>query len=221
MHERPRERLCNVGVAALSDAELLALLLGCSPLPNQTVVDLGREILQQTGGIQGLSHLGIFALQQLRGIGIAKGCRLTAAFELGRRAQRENRLRKVSLDSVAAVLQFLRGRFVGCQREELVVLLLDSRQQLLREVLITVGTTNCLSFHPRDLFNAAVRDMATALIMVHNHPGGDPTPSKADIELTKRCQQIGQLLGVPLMDHMIIGDGERYFSFCEAQLLGN
>jgi DNA repair protein RadC len=202
--ERPRERLLRHGPEVLSDAELVAIVLG-SGLAGENVVDLARRILEQHGGLPGLVRADARTLQRLRGVGAAKAAQLAAAVELGRRVQRLVPEDRPHLGSPEAVYAYVAGRFVGRTKEQLLVLALDTRGRLLGTPAVLGGTVLSVAVRPAEVFREAVVLEATGVILVHNHPSGDPTPSADDIRVTKQLAEAGALLGIDLVDHVIVG----------------
>lgn len=208
--ERPRERLLRHGALALSDAELLAVVLGTGhPSGGDTALGLGRRLL----GDRGLPQLvtgGVEALLAVPGMGEAKAARVMAALELGRRAWRVLPERPV-LSRPAEVVAAVADELAGADRERLLVLSADSKNRLLGYDVASVGTLDGAPVHPREVFKAAIRRSAASIALVHNHPSGDPTPSPQDRAITRRISRAGSLLGIPLLDHVIVGD-TRYVS---------
>lgn len=211
------ERLAQLGGAALSDGELLGILIGTG-VGGVNAVALGREVLGRGGSLAGVERMQMGELRRLPGLGLAKAARIVAALTLARRLNSEVAPAPL-IDSAAKAASYLSASMARLQRERLVVLLLDTRHRLLREIIVTEGSTNSLSVHPRDVFQPAVREMATGVLVAHNHPGGDPQPSREDDGLTARLQGVGELLGIPLVDHVIMGAGGRYFSYVEQRRL--
>lgn len=202
--ERPRERLFRHGTEILSDAELVALVLG-SGLSGENVVDLARRLLEQVGGLPGLVRADARALQRLRGVGVAKAAQLAAAIELGRRVQRLAPEDRPLLGSPEAVYGYVAGRFVGRTREQLLVLPLDTRGRLLGVPAVVPGSVMSVSIRPAEVFREAVIAEATGVILVHNHPSGDPSPSQDDIAVTRELAEAGRILGIDVVDHVIVG----------------
>ena len=219
--ERPREKLAARGASALSDAELIAILLRTG-VAGTNVVDLGREILQKFGSLTELSRCGIDELKTMRGIGRDKALHLVAAFQLGQRLARET-LSKQKIDSPELVNELLGHEMRMLRKEAMRVVLLDTRYHLIRVEEISTGTVNESIAHPREIFRPAVIASAYAVIVVHNHPSGDPSPSQADHSLTRRLAEAAELMQIKLLDHIIIGAhcaaGGGYFSFKEAGVL--
>jgi DNA repair protein RadC len=219
--ERPREKLLGRGAAALTDPELLAILLRTG-LPGANAVDVARQLLDRHGSLSGLSRCTVKEIASTRGIGAAKAIQLVAAFGLGQRLANE-RLARQKLDSPELVHDLVAAEMRTLHKESLRVILLDTRYHLLRMEEISLGSVNESIAHPRDVFRPAVISSAYAVIVVHNHPSGDPSPSQSDHSLTRRLAEAAELLQIKLLDHVIIGapaEGRLpYFSFKEAGVL--
>ena len=219
--ERPREKLLGRGAAALTDPELLAILLRTG-VPGLNAVDLARQLLERSGSLYGLSRCSVQEIASIRGIGAAKAIQLVAAFGLGQRLANE-RLARQKLDSPELVYDLVATEMRTLHKESLRVLLLDTRYRLVQMEEISVGSVNESIAHPRDVFRPAVISSAYAVIVVHNHPSGDPSPSQSDHSLTRRLAEAAELLQIKLLDHVIIGapaEGRLpYFSFKEAGVL--
>ena len=212
---RPRERLATRGPQVLSDAEVLGVLLGAGRGVADSL-ELGNRVLVQTGGLSGLVGSSIEELAEIDGIGSSKGARLLAAVEIGRRLAvlpPSTRPRIAGPEDVLAVAADMRH----LDKEHFRALVLNVKHQLLRTVDISIGSLTTSVVHPRELFRAAIRHNGAALVAVHNHPSGDVTPSVADVELTRRLAKAGQLLGIELLDHVILGDG-RFLSLKQQRL---
>ena len=217
-NDRPRERLWALGPSALTTAELLAILLGTGG-GGQDVLELAWGLLEVSdGSLRRLAQRPNAELLRTPGIGPTKAARLVAAFELGTRAAREERPPVQRIREPEDVLRLFGSRLRDLQVEEFHLLALDSQSQVLREVLITRGLLNSSLVHPREVFRAAIAEAAAGIIVVHNHPSGDPTPSAEDRAATKQLVSAGRLLDVPLYDHVIIA-GDRFVSFATAGLL--
>lgn len=216
--ERPREKLIAHGASALSDSELIAILLRTG-LPGANAVEVARQLLQRYGSLAALSRCGASELELIPGIGPAKALHLVAAFGLGHRLARETVIRQ-KLDSPEVVHDLVAPEMRTLHKESLRVLLLDTRYNLVRMEEVSRGSVNESIAHPRDVFRAAVIASAFAVIVVHNHPSGDPSPSQADHSLTRRLADAAELLQIKLLDHIIIGapaEGRLpYFSFKES-----
>ncbi len=211
--EQPRERLRDLGPAALSDSELLAILLRTG-VKGHTVLDLARDLLVGYQGLHGLLRATFGELAQEHGVGPAKAAQVKAALELGRRlliAAPEERPQIRSPEDVAALLMAEMGHL---DQEQLRVLLLDTRHQIIRQVVVYQGNVNTSLVRVGELFRGAVRENCAAVIIAHNHPSGDPTPSPEDVAITKEIVAAGRLLDVEVLDHLIVGR-QRYVSMRE------
>jgi DNA repair protein RadC len=211
--ERPRERLLRDGPEALSDAQLLAILLRVGRL-NSSAVDVAMELLRQTDGLQGLANRGVDELCRISGIGPAKTAQLKAAIELGKRVLATPLSTKTLITSSADLYRYYHPRLRDLRREVFKVVLMDAKHAIIRDATVSEGSLTFSIVHPREVFNLAVRESAAAVIFIHNHPSGDPTPSEEDRMLTARLVEAGELLGIQVLDHLIIGDGE-YVSFAD------
>lgn len=216
--DRPRERLWSLGASALTTAELLAILIGTGA-PGQDVMGLAASLLELSeGSLRRLAQRPAAELLRSPGIGPTKAGRLMAAFELGSRTAREERPPVQRIREPEDVIRLFGTRLRDLQVEEFHLLALDSQSQVLREVLITRGLLNSSLVHPREVFRAAIAEAAAGIIVVHNHPSGDPTPSAEDRAATKQLVSAGQLLDVPVYDHVIIA-GDRFVSFAAIGLM--
>ena len=216
--DRPRERLWSLGPAALTTAELLAIVLGTGG-GGQDVLELAARLLELTeGSLRRLAQRPGAELLRCAGIGPTKAARVIAAFELGARTVREERPAVQRIREPEDVIRLFGSRLRDLPVEEFHLIALDSQSQVLREVLITRGLLNSSLVHPREVFRAAIAEAAAGIIVVHNHPSGDPTPSAEDRAATRQLASAGQLLDVPLYDHVIIA-GDRFVSFATAGLL--
>ncbi len=217
--ERPREKLLQRGAQVLSVAELLALVLRTGDATSKmSALDHARLLLEQFGSLQQLAGASLSEVQQVKGIGPAKAAELQAVFEIARRFQEQPLRAGCRYSQPQEVYQHFRGRLADRKRELFIVLLLDSKNRLLREVQISEGSLTASIVHPREVFAAVVRESAAALLLVHNHPSGDPTPSREDREITLRLKEAGELMGVRVLDHIVIGS-EGYVSFADRGLL--
>jgi DNA repair protein RadC len=211
--DRPRERLSALGPASLSDAELVALLLG-SGRPGQNVVELANELLAGIGGLSGLGQAEEAELCRLPGIGTARAAVLRAALELGRRVVGSRPERGRRLGAAAEVWAHYRARLALAPIEEFWVLGLDVRHRLIFETCIARGSLTGVEVHPREVFRPLIRVAAAAAIFCHNHPSGDPSPSRQDLELTARLRDVGELCGIALLDHVVVA-ADGYTSLAE------
>jgi DNA repair protein RadC len=219
--ERPREKLAAHGAAALADSELVAILLRTG-MVGANAIDVARELLRRHGSLRGLSRCNVDELAKVPGVGFAKAVQLAAAFDLGNRLARET-LANQKIDSPELVNELVGGEMRMLRKEAMRVVLLDTRYHLIRTEGVSTGTVNESIAHPRDVFRPAVIASAYAVIVVHNHPSGDPSPSQADHSLTRRLAEAADLMQIKLLDHIIIGsqsnNGPGYFSFKEAGVL--
>jgi len=213
--ERPRERLLENGPHSLTDAELLAVILRTGRA-GKSAVDLGRETIRKHGSLRSLSRRDAGELSRDSGFGPAKAAAIVAAFELGRRAAAESEKPRARFRSSADVAAHFLPLTRGLKREVFRVLMLDSAHRIMGTRTITVGTLNLAVVHPREAFRAAVVESAAALVLMHNHPSGDPSPSEEDIRLTRQFVRAGEDLGIPVLDHVILGEG-RHYSFADSK----
>lgn len=219
--ERPREKLAAHGASSLSDAELIAILLRTGKI-GANAIEVARDLLKQHGSLRELSRCSVDELAKIAGVGFAKAVQLAAAFDLGNRLARES-LANQKIDSPELVDQLVGGEMRMLRTEEMRVILLDTRYRLIRVEHVSSGTVNESIAHPREIFRPAVIASAYAVIVVHNHPSGDPSPSQADHSLTRRLAEAAELMQIKLLDHIVIGaqanKGPAYFSFKEAGVL--
>ena len=205
--EKPREKLLRDGPETLSTVEVLAVIL-CTGTRSKSVMDLAGELLtMDPRGIRYLAECSPEELMEVTGMGTAKACVLMAALELGKRLSSlpaEERVRIKCPDDIA---QLFLERLRYEKKEHFKCLLINSRGEILEENEISIGDLNSSTSHPREAFGAAIRRSAGSVAFVHNHPSGDPAPSAADIDSTRRLVEAGHLLGIPVIDHIIIGDG--------------
>ena len=213
---RPRERTMDIGAEKMEDRELLAILLG-SGYKDHSALALADRLLEEHGGVMGISKASSEELMRVKGIGPGKACSLLAAFELADR-RISPKGRKVVIRSSQDASHVLEKNLRGLKREHFQILLLNTKNHLLGIDTISIGSLNSSIVHPRELFASAIRRSAAAIILAHNHPSGDATPSKEDIEVTRRIRQGGQLLGIEVIDHIIIGEGS-YYSFREEKMI--
>jgi len=203
---KPRERLQSVGVQALSNTELIAILLGTGSR-EQTALDLAQTLLRKLPG-DDLAQLGRQSLSQLcqvAGMGLAKATRIQAGIELGKRISQAELPQHMALSSPEAVFRLLQPQLSHLQQEHFVVIFSDSKNRYLGQKLISQGILNATLIHPRDIFREALQHNAHALLVAHNHPSGDPQPSSEDLETTRRLIRCGTLMQIELLDHVIVG----------------
>lgn len=211
--QRPRERLLAGHGEGLSEADLLALLWG-SGRKGQSAVEMGQTLLARCGGLSGLLSLGLQDWIMEPGLGPAKACQLWASVELSRRVQR--RTDRPRITSPRAAGDYLLPRCQGWTEERFGLLALNAKGELLAERILSQGTSTGTLISPREFFREALRYGATTALAFHNHPSGDPSPSREDIQLTRRLRAAGESLGIPLADHLVLGS-DRYHSFRAAE----
>lgn len=215
--ERPRERLEKFGAHSLSNAELMAIILrtGTADL---SVLGMANVLLAQYQTLQHLAAASITELSMVKGMGKSKAIQLLAAFELGKRLQTSEFPMDDSFSSPQEVARFLLPRLRFLDQENFLVIHLNTKNRLLSAETITIGTLDASLVHPREVFKAAIRQSSASLILAHNHPSGDPLPSKEDLHLTRRLREAGDLIGIPILDHLIIGNN-KYYSMKEEGML--
>jgi DNA repair protein RadC len=217
LDDRPREKLATRGADSLTDAELIAILLRTGT-EGANVVEVAAQLIKQYGTLDALSRCTVREIASIKGIGPAKAAQLAAAFGLGHRLAR-SRFNRRKIVTPEEVYELLGPEMRTLHKESLRVILLDTRYHLLRVEEVSLGSVNESIAHPRDVFRPAVIYSAYAVIVAHNHPSGDPSPSQADHSLTRRLREAAELLQIRLLDHLIIGapadDRQAYFSFKE------
>ena len=214
--DRPRERLVKLGAQALSSAELIAILLRVG-VPGESVVQVGQRLLQAFGGLSGLHRAPISELVAQHGIGEAKAAQIKAAIELGRRLTLEAPEEKPTVNSPADAAALVQYEMSALEKEEMRVILLDTRNHVVDIVTVAHGSLNAAQMRVGEIFTPAVRKNVAALIAVHNHPSGDPTPSPQDVAITRAMIEAGKLLDIEVLDHLVIGQG-KYTSLKEKKL---
>ena len=213
---RPRERLLEAGPSALSDGELLGLLFGIGSR-EKTAVELAGEVISEAGGLHGLYNVSVHELMRANGIGEAKACIILAAVELGRRIGQVRNPGRPVISSPADVERLVRGRIANLDRENFVVVLLNTKNEVIETPTVSIGTLGASLVHPREVFKPAIRASAASVILAHNHPSGKVEPSREDREVTRRLGQAAGVLGIEMLDHVIVGDG--YYSMKEHGML--
>lgn len=211
--ERPRERLIKNGAAALSDSELLAIILRTGS-KQENVINLSQRLLSEYN-LKQLSTINIVQLMNIHGIKESKAAQIAACFEIARRLESFNEEVKPKVNSPEDVYRRIYPRMREQKKENFIELCLDTKNQIIKEEIISIGSLNANVVHPREVFKTALAVSAAHIIVAHNHPSGDPTPSREDIEVTKKLMEAGKIIGVDVLDHVIIGDG-RHFSMKEA-----
>ncbi|MGO4349565.1 DNA repair protein RadC [Paenibacillus sp. MCAF9] len=211
--ERPRERMMKYGAEALSHTELLAILLRTGT-KRQSAVHLAGTVLKQCGSLRNLMDMSMEQLTAIRGIGPAKAIQLRAGIELGRRISRSQLGETVIVRKPQDAAEYVMEELRYLKKEHFVCLFLNTKNHIIARETLSVGTLNASLVHPREVFRAAISRNSASIICVHNHPSGDPTPSPEDIALTGRLAEAGQLVGIEVLDHLVIGDG-RFVSLKE------
>lgn len=211
--ERPRERMLRFGPEHLSNAELLALLLRTGST-GESVMLLAQRVLSKTGGLKALTQVSLQELMGIHGIGPAKAVQIMAGVELGQRISRLLPEERYAIRSPQDAAQFVMEELRFQKQEHFICLFLNTKYQVIGKQCIFKGSLNASVVHPREIFHEAIRFSAAAIICVHNHPSGDPTPSPEDLEVTERLVEAGKLLGIELIDHLVIGD-QTYMSMRE------
>ncbi|GAB4373517.1 MAG: DNA repair protein RadC [Calditrichia bacterium] len=217
--ERPREKLMAIGPDQLSDSELIAILFRTGG-KQHTAVDLAKTIISNYGGLHALAQIDFRKFFQIKGIGPAKAITLAAAFEIARRIAALPKDLKLKITCPEDVYRKYGPHLGALKKEVFMVLLLNSANILMRDYRVSEGTLNSSLVHPREVFQPAVSDLAASVILMHNHPSGEVNPSAEDRNITRRLVEVGKLMDIPVLDHIIIGS-RGFFSFKEAGLIGN
>jgi DNA repair protein RadC len=214
--ERPRERFELYGPEALSTYELLAIILG-NGIKGESVLLVAQKVLRAFGNLRGLSEASIEELSKIKGIGLARAVEIKAIFELGKRIGQDQH-EKIVISCAADVARIVGPRLNHKQKELFLLLSLDTRNTIKKISTITVGILDSNLIHPREVFKEAIQSLASSIILVHNHPSGNPNPSEADIEITKKMVETGSIIGIKVLDH-VITTHEQIYSFQENGLL--
>lgn len=215
--ERPRERLLHNGASTLSDAELLAIIISTGT-KNTSALDLARNLLEKFQSLSGLAARDISELKSIKGIGSAKAITLSAVFEISRRIQSLKLEELPIIKSPEDIAKYFIPQLLGLKQERFYIVLLNSSNRIIRIKQVTEGTLNASLVHPREVFRFAITETAASIILLHNHPSGNPTPSKDDIEMTKKLVEAGKLIDIPILDHLIIAE-RNFTSFARIGLL--
>lgn len=217
VEERPREKLIKEGEHKLTDTELLAILIR-SGTKGETAIDIARKIIDKFGSFRNMSHTSLKSFKEIKGLGIAKICQIKAAIEIGRRMiEQEIKDKKVQISSPGEVVRYIMPRMRDLKKEVFKVIHLDSKNRVIEIREIEEGTVNQANPIIREIFYKAIENFIPSIICVHNHPSGDPSPSKEDIEFTERLKEAGEILGIKVLDHIIIGDNI-YYSFASGKI---
>lgn len=215
INDRPRERLINYGVKNISNEDLISIILKTGT-KNKSVKDISNFVLKEFKDISNLKYLNINRLMKIEGIGKVKAIELIAAIELGRRVYLEKNINEIKIRDSNDIYKIFNNILKYKQQEHFYALYLDSKNKIIEKKLLFVGTINKSVAHPREIFKNAYLTSASFIICVHNHPSGDPTPSKEDIVFTNNLMEIGKLNNIPILDHIIIGNNS-YYSFFEGK----
>ena len=213
-HDRPREKLERLGASALGDNELLALVLG-SGSRDRDVLDVSNTVLEQRGGLYGLTRATAADLRTVPGIGAARAAQVLAAVELGRRTLMRTHADRPRLNTPRQLASHLLPQHGSRPVEQFGIVLLDTKHRLIQIRLVSSGSLDSTVAHPREVFRDAIAGRAAAIVLFHNHPSGDPRPSADDVALTARLVEAGHVIGIDVLDHLILAD-QRYYSFAEA-----
>lgn len=215
--ERPREKAKRFGIESLSTTELLALLLRCG-YRGYSVLQLAQQLLSESKGLVQLSQMDAKELMKIKGISEAKGLELQACFEISKRISSQTLFNSLKINSPKIVSEYLNKKIGYKKQEHFVVLMLDTKNQLIKEMTLFVGSLNTSVVHAREVYKCAIEHSSAKIMIAHNHPSGECIPSEQDILVTSALQQVGELVGIPLLDHIIVGNNQ-YFSFKEKQLM--
>ena len=217
--DRPREKLLSNGPASLTETELLAIILRTgNASTRETALDHARALLNRFHGLKGIDNASLEELRVVKGLGVAKVAQLKACMEIARRLGERKWRPGEPLKSPETVFRHFRLKLQKEKREIFCVALLNNKNRLIREVKISEGSLTASLVHPREVYQPAVRESAAAVLFVHNHPSGDPAPSQEDIEITRRLKEVGDMMGIRVLDHVVIGHDD-YFSFSDRGLL--
>lgn len=215
--KRPMEKLKKYGVDSLSNVELLAILIG-SGTKDKNALEISEQILDDEFCGKLLLYATIEELMRVKGIHIAKASRILSGLELGRRLGKIDRYEQISYNNPDSVAEYFYNHYQDSSTEEFVILILDSKNKLIALDSVSKGTINSTLVHPREVFKNAIKKSANSIILVHNHPSGDPTPSDEDISITKRLKSCGEIIGINVLDHIIVG-ANRHISLRERNII--
>jgi DNA repair protein RadC len=213
-HDRPREKLERLGACGLGDNELLAIVIG-SGSRDVDALSVANQLIDHAGGLHGLTRLGMDHLRLVSGVGPARAARIIAAVELGRRTLIRGVAERPQLATPRQLAAYLLPQYGAATVEQFGIVMLDTRHRVIRIRIVSVGSLDSTVVHPREVFREAASASAAAIVLFHNHPSGDPTPSPDDLSLTTRMVNAGTIMGIDVIDHLILAD-QRYFSLVEA-----
>lgn len=217
--ERPRERLAKFGGDALSDAQLLAILIGSGDRgAKKNAIDICRDILKEFGDLNSLDRASIHELCQVKGIGMAKATQIKAALEVGKRMASNRSGNQKKMTTSRAFVDYFAPFLKNLRKEVVKVALLNNKLHIIKDLVVSEGSVDASIVHPREVMIPAIKESATKIVLIHNHPSGDPTPSQADIEITHRVFKAGEIIGIKLLDHIIIG-GTEFYSFADEGMI--
>ena len=217
VEDRPRERLIKYGSEALSNSELLAIILRTGN-KSETAIDMAARLISNNEGLRFLSTCTIQELSQIKGIGLAKASQIKAAVELGKRLRNYRNDNKIKINSPEDIADLVMEEMRYLKKEHLKVIFLNTKNVVIDVKDLSIGSLNASVVHPREIFSEAIRRSSASIIICHNHPSGDPASSQEDINITRRLFEVGKLVGIDLLDHVIIGDGS-YISLKEKGIL--
>jgi DNA repair protein RadC len=205
IEDRPRERMQQYGASALSLAELLAILLRTGTYA-ESAVHLAQRVLKEAGGLRNLVDMSTEQMTSIKGIGNAKALQIQASIELGRRLAKAALPEATTIRSPEDIADYMMEDLRYLQKEHFICIFLNTKNHIIGQETLSIGSLNATIVHPREVFRAAIQRSAASIICVHNHPSGDPTPSPEDIAMTERLMEAGNLIGIEVLDHIIIGD---------------
>ena len=217
LDERPRERCKEKGIESLSNEELIAIILRTGN-KEESVKDLAIRLVKQLNSFKDLHSITYADLIKIKGIKEAKAIALLASIELGKRLAQPHNTKKQKITKAEEIYNLFRFKIIGLKQEKLIAVFLNTKNEIIEYKTIFVGTQNKSIIHPREIFNAAIKHSAIKMIIIHNHPTGDVTPSQEDIQFTENIKEIGNLLQIPIIDHIILGENA-FFSFFDNHML--
>ncbi|MBQ4583524.1 MAG: DNA repair protein RadC [Bacilli bacterium] len=217
IQDKPREKALKYGVNNLTDSELIAIILRTGAI-SASALDVAREILKQVELVENLNLLSINKLSKIKGVGEVKAITLLAALELGRRSYQISHQKPIKVNSALVIFEYFKYLLIKEKQENFIVVFLDNQKNIITYKTVFIGSLNYLSVHPREIFKEAIVRSSASVILVHNHPSGMATPSKVDIETTERLIKTGDLLQIPVIDHIIIAN-DKYYSFYDNGLM--